>query len=179
MHRLLGEYDESAGTHAAIGSCTRSAAYSASTPSERSQTWPRDAYYWRCTPCSTAARRAAASRSTTTACSTCHKDVGLVARGVHARMRSNSWARAAWPSAMCAMPPPAASAAPRTRSRWSSATCKGRMALAHNGNLTNAHELRQELELERRHLPHHQRHRGHRLHHHPGAAEPPHPSRRR
>ena len=43
------------------------------------------------------------------------------------------------------------------------------MALAHNGNLTNAAELREELRAVRRHLPDDVRHRSHRLHHHPGA----------
>jgi glutamine phosphoribosylpyrophosphate amidotransferase len=46
---------------------------------------------------------------------------------------------------------------------------KGRMALAHNGNLTNSMELRQELEMQGLHLPHHQRHGGHLLRHHQGA----------
>lgn len=46
---------------------------------------------------------------------------------------------------------------------------KGRMALAHNGNLTNSHALRQELESQGSHLPDHHGLRGHRLHHRPGA----------
>ena len=51
---------------------------------------------------------------------------------------------------------------------------KGRMALAHNGNLTNAAELREEFELAGRDLPHHHRHGGHRLRHHQRApATPP------
>ena len=46
---------------------------------------------------------------------------------------------------------------------------KGRMALAHNGNLVNSFELRQALRGRRIHLPHDQRHRGHFLPHYQGA----------
>ena len=44
---------------------------------------------------------------------------------------------------------------------------RGTMALCHNGNLTNAIELRRQLENEGCHLPRLLRHRGHLLPHHP------------
>ncbi len=46
---------------------------------------------------------------------------------------------------------------------------KGKIALAHNGNLTNALEVRAGLEQAGFHLPDHQRHRSHRASHRPFA----------
>lgn len=48
---------------------------------------------------------------------------------------------------------------------------KGRMALAHNGNLVNSYELRSKLEARGLDLPHDERHRGHLLHHYEGAPD--------
>ena len=69
--------------------------------------------------------------------------------------------RAASPSAMCAIPPPAAPA-PATSSRCSPIWRAAASRIAHNGNLTNAHTLRTELVARRRDLPVHLRHRNHR-----------------
>lgn len=41
--------------------------------------------------------------------------------------------------------------------------CKGTMAICHNGNLTNAPQLRHKLEMNGFDLPRHFGHRGHRL----------------
>ena len=73
---------------------------------------------------------------------------------------------ARWPSATRAIPRPAIRRC-STRSRSWCDCNKGKIALAHNGNLTNAGELRGASWKRRLHLPDHQRHRSHRA---PGGA---------
>ena len=61
---------------------------------------------------------------------------------------------------MTAIPPPAARRAANIQPMFAD-LAGGGLAIAHNGNLTNAHTLRTELVAAGRDLPVHLRHRNH------------------
>ena len=94
-----------------------------------------------CTPSSTGARRAAGIAVNDDGVFTAYRDVGLV-NEVFPAERLDALGTGTMAVGHVRYGTTGVRTTRRTPSPWWSTTIKGRMALAHNGNLTNAHELR-------------------------------------
>ncbi len=92
-------------------------------------------------------------------CSLPHSDMGLVAEIFTADVAGQAAGR--WPSATPATPPPATRRCSMPSPSASSRT-KGLIAMAHNGNLVNARNIRAATGARRARFPDHQRHGSHR-----------------